>query len=143
MVDLTRSLPVGTSADSSAISKRGDVAGALIGPNEVSAALWTRDGKLEHIGKQWPGAYSRAQGINDDGTVVGFRYDPTAGDVVWTWKNGKIKDILSNAGTPSINNRGQVAATRTSPDRNEPVIWDHGKVKVLPGVTGPGYGNSA
>ncbi len=69
----------------------------------------------------WPVA------INDQGQIVGYRFDGTEYTVLLWTRQGGLRDlgITSDGPALAINNSGQIAGTMTDPNRNTMVfLWD-------------------
>jgi probable HAF family extracellular repeat protein len=96
------------------------------------------------------------QTINNAGVVVAYaNADPLSlfnngfiGDSPFLWQKGTITPLPelpdATGTTPEhINNNGTVVGRYTPLDRpNQPVLWDHGVIRVLPVLRGDNRGNA-
>src|SRR6266446_3991798 len=127
----------------------------------IEHAFQTRGGPLEDLSVLPGGTSSCGQGINSNGTVVGFstnaQIDPLTGyrEIHATrWRHGEILDLGTLGGNESyanfINDRGQITggALNTIPDafttelfigatQVHAFLWEHGSMQDLGTLGGP------
>jgi probable HAF family extracellular repeat protein len=100
-----------------------------------SRAGWTVTG-LGVGGASFEGA---AEGINDDGVIVGWQGDWDTRARAFLWKHGTLVDLGSPQGLPNsaaqdINERGQVVGTAWGDDyaaSGRAFLWEHGRFTDL------------
>ncbi|MCO6413222.1 MAG: DUF3466 family protein [Thiogranum sp.] len=117
-----------------AINGSGQIVGTTYPYQTPFRAFIATDGVMEEIGPLNPDyPYTAAFGINDSGTVVGYKH-PAAGGYSqgFIWQQGVMQDIGTLGGPGSIagkvNNSGQVIGWSTTADSDQPnaFLYDNG-----------------
>ncbi len=103
------------------INAAGVIAGHTQDPdvNRDRAVTWT-GGVLDNLGDSEPHSYNRAQGINDDGVVVGFGWNLFSPNdallFAGSWVTiGGIDGPFQNAEASDVNNAGQAVGLQAFP----------------------------
>ena len=153
-----RALPTvgGNNGQANAINNRGQIAGfaetavpdstcpAGVVSKTDSPVLW-EGGKAQALSTVAGDPDGQAQGINEQGQVVGYSGDCIRAHHAMLWENG-MAFALPGLGPErsniawAINNQGQIVGESRSPDGRTfvAVLWQNGEIKILGNGTLPG-----
>ena len=124
-----RPLPLGSV---SGINQAGQISGST---GSHAAVLWR--GRITDLGAG-PFDRSNANGINDNGWIIGWHFSETQYERGILWRSGQPTDVGTLGGESThlaaINNRGQVLGRSRLPDGVEhTVLWQGGTLSDLTG----------